>query len=512
MSFFDSNLLSWIIFLPLVGAGVLLFLPRGRDELARLVALFTLAVDFLLSLKLVTGFEPTAALQFVERVPWIPEFGIHYHIGIDGISLWLVMLTTFLGPIIVLSTWSAIRDRVREFMVFFLILQAAMLGTFCAQDLVLFYIFWESVLLPMALMIGIWGGGRKIYASVKFVLYTMVGSVLMLVAILYLYQQTGSFSLDAVRSLALSPGEQAWLFGAFTLAFAIKVPVFPVHTWLPDAHVEAPTAGSVVLAGVMLKMGTYGLIRFSIPLFPLAVERFAPLLSVLAVIGIVYGALVAMVQPDVKKLVAYSSVSHLGFVVLGLFAMTAESVAGAIYVMLAHGLSTGMLFLLVGVIYERRHTRLIEDFGGLVHVMPLFSVAFMIATLASVGLPGLSGFVGEFLVLLGAFKSLSLSGAQVFAVIGATGVILGAVYMLWMVQRVFFGPCENPANQKLRDMSLREVVVMVPLILLIFVMGIYPKPWLSSMEPSIEAMLEQHSERVATQSLDESRMHVEVRR
>jgi NADH-quinone oxidoreductase subunit M len=496
MSLIESNLLSWVIFLPLIGVGLLLLLPRRSDGAARNIALVTLLLDFVLSLKLVTGFEPTAALQFVERKTWIASYGIDYHVAIDGISLWLVMLTTFLGPIIVLSTWSAITERVREFMIFFLVLQTAMMGTFCAQDLILFYIFWESVLMPMALMIGIWGGARRIYASVKFVLYTMVGSVLMLGAIIYLYQQTGGFSLAAVRSLNLSPLQQGWLFGAFTLAFAIKVPVFPVHTWLPDAHVEAPTAGSVVLAGVMLKMGTYGLVRFSIPLFPLAVAEYAPLLAVLAVVGIVYGALVAMVQPDVKKLVAYSSVSHLGFVVLGLFAMTAESVAGAMYVMLAHGLATGALFLLVGVIYERRHTRQIKDFGGLAHVMPLFTVAFMMATLASVGLPGMSGFIGEFLVLLGSFKSMSLSGAQVFAVIGATGVILGAVYMLWMVQRVFFGPCDNPENQKLRDLNLREICVLVPLVILMFVMGVFPKPWLSTMQPSIDAMIARHELRV----------------
>ncbi len=496
MSMIESHLLSWVIFLPLIGVGLLLLLPRRNDRMARNIAFVILVLDFLLSLKLVIGFEPTAALQFVERKTWVATYGIDYHVAIDGISLWLVMLTTFLGPLIVLSTWSAVTERVREFMIFFLVLQTAMMGTFCAQDLVLFYIFWESVLLPMALMIGIWGGARRIYASVKFVLYTMVGSVLMLGAIFYLYHQTGGFSLAGVRAVNLSPLQQAWLFGAFTVAFAVKVPLFPVHTWLPDAHVEAPTAGSVVLAGVMLKMGTYGLIRFSIPLFPLAAAKYAPWLAVLAVIGIVYGALVAMVQRDVKKLVAYSSVSHLGFVVLGLFAMTSESVVGAMYVMLAHGLATGALFLLVGVIYERRHTRAIKDFGGLAHVMPLFTVAFMIATLASVGLPGMSGFIGEFLVLLGSFKSSSLPAARIFAAVGATGVILGAVYMLWMVQRVFFGRCDNPDNQGLRDLNLREICVLVPLMILMFVMGVFPKPWISTMQPSVDALLERHVERV----------------
>ncbi len=497
VEFFDAHLLSWIVFVPILGALLLMLLPLPSANSVRGVTLGVLLVDFVLSLRLLSGFESTAAMQFVERVPWIPAFSIHYHLGVDGISLWLVLLTTFLGPVIVLSTWAAITDRVREFMVFFLLLQTAMLGTFCAQDLVLFYVFWEAVLLPMALLIGIWGGGRRIYAAVKFVLYTMVGSVLMLVAVLYLYNQSGSFALADLQRLSLSPVEQAWLFGAFTLAFAIKVPIFPLHTWLPDAHVEAPTAGSVVLAGVMLKMGTYGLIRLSIPMFPSAVEQFAPLLSVLAVIGIVYGALVAMVQRDVKKLVAYSSVSHLGFVVLGLFALTTESVAGAVFVMLAHGLSTGALFLLVGVIYERRHTRLIRDFGGLVHAMPLFSVAFMIATLASIGLPGMSGFVGEFLVLVGSFKSLGLPGAQWFAAVAALGVILGAVYMLWMVQRVFFGPVVHEENRHLPDMNLREVVVILPLVVFMFWMGLYPKPWLERMEPAIEKLLNTHETRIA---------------
>ncbi|HKK71969.1 MAG TPA: NADH-quinone oxidoreductase subunit M [Candidatus Krumholzibacteria bacterium] len=499
---FESNLLSWVVFVPLIGVAVLLVLPRVHDNVIRGVALVTTLLNFLVSLLLLQRFETNAALQFVERVPWIPAFDIEYYIGLDGISLWLVLLTTFLGPIIVLSTWSAVTDRVREFMVFYLILQAAMLGTFSAQDMVLFYVFWEAVLLPMALMIGIWGGERRIYAAVKFVLYTMVGSVLMLVAVLYMYSKAGSFSFAALAQTPFTFVEQAWLFGAFTLAFAIKVPVFPVHTWLPDAHVEAPTAGSVVLAGVMLKMGTYGLVRLSIPFFPLAVEEFAPLLAVLGVIGIVYGALVAMVQRDVKKLVAYSSVSHLGFVVLGLFAMSIEGVAGAIYVMLAHGLSTGMLFLLVGVIYERRHTRKISDFGGLAKVMPIYAFLFMIATLASVGLPGLSGFVGEFLVLMGAFKSLSLAGAQWFAVVGALGVILGAVYMLWMVQRVFFGEVKHDENRGLRDMSGREIALMVPLVIMIVVMGVYPKPWLSRMEPAIDAMLQTHERRVAEMQAD----------
>jgi len=492
MASLDSHLLSWIVFLPLLGILALLLLPRNSPGAARWWALIITIADFVLSLRLLQGFESRAGMQFVERVSWVPRFGIEYSLAIDGISLWLVLLTTFLAPILVVSTWSAITQRVREFMIFLLLLQVAMLGTLCARDMVLFYIFWEAMLLPMALLIGIWGGERRIYAAVKFVLYTAVGSLLMLGAIFYLYGKTQSFALDAFMMAELGATEQIWLFAAFALAFAIKVPVFPLHTWLPDAHVEAPTAGSVVLAGVMLKMGTYGLLRFAIPLFPLAVTQMQPWLAGLGVVGIIYGALVAMVQRDVKKLVAYSSVSHLGFVVLGLFALTVESVAGGVVVMLAHGLSTGALFLLVGFIYERRHTRKIKDFAGLAHAMPIFTTCFLFMTLASIGLPGLSGFVGEFLVLVGAFQSLSLPSAALWVALATTGVILSAVYMLWMVQRVFFGPNDKPENQTLSDLSLREIGLMVPLAVLIVWLGVYPKPWLSRMEPSIRAVVEEH--------------------
>ena len=494
-----DHLLSWIVFLPLIGAGALLALPRRSVASARFLALGVTLLDFLLSLQLWRRFEPTAATQFVENVAWLPRYGISYSLGIDGISLWLVLLTTFLAPIIVLSTFSAITERVREFMIFLLLLQVAMLGTLCARDLVLFYIFWEAMLLPMALLIGVWGGERRIYASIKFVLYTAVGSLLMLAAILYVYAKTQNFSFDALLAADFSAREQMWLFAAFALAFCIKVPVFPLHTWLPDAHVEAPTAGSVVLAGVLLKMGTYGLLRFCIPFFPLAAVSFQPWLATLGVVGVLYGALVAMVQRDVKKLVAYSSVSHLGFVVLGLFALTTEAISGAMIIMLAHGLSTGALFLLVGNIYERRHTRRIADFGGLAHVMPLYTFAFLFASLASIGLPGLSGFIGEFLVLLGSFVSPTLEHATLLVALASGGVILSAVYMLWVVQRMFFGPNDKPENQSLKDLNLREVSVLLPVFVFIVWMGVNPNPWLSRMQPTIEALLARHSARVAAQ-------------
>jgi NADH-quinone oxidoreductase subunit M len=492
------HLLSWVIFLPLLGSAALLLLPRRVNALAKAGALIIALGDFLLSLRLLSGFHADASFQFKELVPWVPQLGISYSIAIDGISLWLVLLTTFLGPVVILSTWNAVQERVREFMIDLLLLQAAMLGTFCARDMILFYVFWEAMLIPMALIIGIWGGPRRIYAAVKFFLYTMVGSVLMLVAILYMYGRTGgSFAMADFAALKLTAPEQLWLFGAFALAFAIKVPVWPLHTWLPDAHVEAPTAGSVMLAAVLLKMGTYGLLRLAIPMFPLAVARCAPLMAALGVIGIIFGALVAMVQRDIKKLVAYSSVSHLGFVVLGLFALSTEAIAGGVVIMLAHGLATGALFLLVGVLYERRHTREIAEFGGLAHVMPRYATVFMIVTLASIGLPGLSGFVGEFLVLLGTFKSGTLAGAAWLTALGATGVILGAVYMLWMVQRVFFGPCSKEQNQRLPDLSLREAAVLLPLVVMIFWLGLFPKPWLSRMEPAIAGVVTAHAERVA---------------
>jgi NADH-quinone oxidoreductase subunit M len=487
-------MLSWIIFLPLAAAGVILLLPKEKSGWIRSTALLATLLDFALCLVLYFGFDPyTAAPQFVEKRPWIPGIGSSYHVGVDGISFWLVVLTAFLGPLCILASWAPIQKRVKEYHFSFLFLQTGILGVFCALDLVLFYVFWEVMLVPMYLLIGVWGGPRRIYAAVKFFLYTMVGSLLMLVAILWIYFHsadpvTGARTFDLLQIYGLDKpafSAQIWLFLAFGLAFAIKVPMFPFHTWLPDAHVEAPTAGSVILAGVLLKMGTYGFLRFAIPLFPDAARHFVPLVSVLAIIGIIYGALVSMVQPDMKKLVAYSSVSHLGFVMLGMFAFNQQGVSGSIYQMLNHGVSTGALFFLVGVIYDRRHTRMIADFGGLARVMPRYAVVFVIVALSSIGLPGLNGFVGEFLILLGTFKA-----HPVYAVFAATGVIFAAVYLLWMIQRVFYGPLDKPENQDLQDLTLREKWVLYPLVVMIVWMGVHPQTFLSKMEVSVRVFLE----------------------
>ncbi|MBI2877627.1 MAG: NADH-quinone oxidoreductase subunit M, partial [Candidatus Tectomicrobia bacterium] len=414
------------------------------------------------------------------------------------ISLFMVLLTTLLTAIAILSSWTAVTERVKEYMIFMLLLETGMLGVFVSLNVFLFYVFWEAMLIPMYFLIGIWGGPRRIYAAVKFFLYTMAGSLLMLVAILSLYflnyRHTGQYEFDLPQLLQLpiAPELQFWLFLAFALSFAIKVPMFPFHTWLPDAHVEAPTAGSVILAGVLLKMGTYGFLRFCLPLFPQASLEFIPLISALAVIGIIYGALVAMVQQDIKSLVAYSSVSHLGFVMLGIFAFNLQGIEGGLLQMVNHGLSTGALFLIIGMIYERRHTRLIHEYGGLSRQIPVFGVFFMIATLSSIGLPGLNGFVGEFLVLVGVFKANVIA-----AVLAATGVILAAVYMLWMFQRVMFGPLTNPANRELRDLNEREVILLVPLVVGMLIIGIYPQVLLGKMEPSVNHLLQQVSQRAA---------------
>ena len=484
------GLLSWILFLPFAGSALMLLIPKDRPALARTVAFVFALGAFAMSIPLLTGFRTSAAMQFVESRPWIPDFGIGYRLGVDGISLFLVLLTTFLMPIVILSSWRAVTDRVRAFHGMLLLLEVGMIGAFIALDLFLFYIFWELMLIPMYVLIGVWGGPRRIYAAVKFILYTIVGSLLMLVAILALYfihhAQTGVYTFDllALQSTVLAYRQQMWLFAAFALAFAIKVPLWPFHTWLPDAHVEAPTAGSVILAGVLLKLGTYGFLRFAIPFFPDAALRFQPLLVSLAVIGIIYGALVAMVQDDVKKLVAYSSVSHLGYVMLGLFSFNMEAFSGALYQMLNHGLSTGALFLLVGIIYERRHTRLISDFGGIATRVPLFAAAFILVTLSSIGLPGLNGFVGEFLVLTGAFGA-----HRAAAILACTGVVLGAAYMLWLTQRFLFGKIRHDENRSLTDLSGREGLLLAPILLLIVYMGVQPRVFLDRMQPALEAAL-----------------------
>jgi NADH-quinone oxidoreductase subunit M len=441
----------------------------------------------------------------------VAALGAHWKLGVDGISLWLVLLTTFLMPIVMLSTWTAIHKKVREFIIAMLILETGMLGTFFALDLFVFYIFWEIMLVPMYFIIGIWGGDRRLYASIKFVIYTMVGSLLMIVAILYLYikghDATGTWTFDylTLSKVVLSPAEQLWCFAAFALAFCIKVPVFPLHTWLPDAHVEAPTAGSVILASVLLKFGTYGLLRFAIPMFPNAFVRCAPLLSILGVIGIVYGSLVAFAQKDMKKMIAYSSVAHLGFVVLGLAMWNVKAIDGAMMVNLAHGISTGGLFLCIGVIYERRHTRRIDEFGGIAAVMPRFTAVFMIMTLASIGLPGLSGFVGEFLVLAGTFTAYkSWAGAmslfahpKVLGGIATTGVILSAVYMLYLFQKVMFGPLANSRNKDLKDLSNRELAVFIPMVVMAFWLGIYPNTFLSDIDPAVKRTVTEFSQKLA---------------
>jgi NADH-quinone oxidoreductase subunit M len=487
-------ILSIVTFLPLVGVGVLVFMDRRRTDAIKHLAFGVSLVTFLVSLELYRGFRlDVPGMQFSERVAWIDWLGAEYHVGVDGISLLLVLLTTFLTAVAILSSYTAVSTSVKEYMVCMLLLETGMLGVFVALDLVLFYVFWEGMLIPMYFLIGVWGGPRRIYATIKFFLYTMAGGVLMLVGIIALYFLSGSqpggvytFDLLKMTGMPLPFHVQVWLFLAFAVAFAIKVPMFPFHTWLPDAHVEAPTAGSVILAGVLLKMGTYGFLRFALPLFPDATRYFTPLFSWLAIIGILYGALVSMVQPDLKKLVAYSSVSHLGFVMLGIFALTNQGVAGAVLQMVNHGLSTGALFLLVGMLYERRHTRMIEDFGGLARSIPVFTAVFLLVTLSSIGLPGLNGFVGEFLILVGTFRVHVL-----YAVLGTAGIILAAVYMLWMFQRVMFGPLTHDANRRLTDLSPRELTVLVPVLLLIVWIGIYPHPFLRTMDASVKQLLGQ---------------------
>src|SRR5438876_967297 len=487
-------LVTLVTFLPGAAGLALLLVPRRAAGVLRPASLVVAVVTFLLSLPLYFGFDAEiVGYQFEEHWRWMPTLGVSYHVGVDGISLLLVLLTTFLMPLALASAWGGIEDRVKEFVATMLILETGMLGVFVSLDLFLFYVFWEAMLIPMYFVIGVWGGPNRIYAAVKFVLYTMVGSLLMLVAILALYYQYGAatgrytFDLPVLAQYVMAPGRaQNLMFLAFALAFAIKVPLFPFHTWLPDAHVEAPTAGSVILAGVLLKMGTYGYLRFCLPLFPDASVEFAPLVFALAVIGIVYGAWVSTVQPDLKKLVAYSSVSHLGFVMLGLFTLTQQGVVGGVIQMINHGLSTGALFLMVGMIYERRHTRLIAQFGGLWKVIPAFSALLLVVTLSSLGLPGLNGFVGEFLILLGAFQVNRWLAAG-----AATGIIFAAVYLLWMYQRVIFGDVTQEANRSLRDLAPREWAVLVPVVLFIVWIGVYPVTSTRPTEATIEALIAQ---------------------
>lgn len=506
----EAHLLSTVTFLPLA-TGVLLLLASlfvqwsGGGGLPhtvwRGVALASTTFTFLISLLLFSGFDVSdPGYQFIEHAPWLPAWGIDYFVGIDGISLFLVLLTTFLMPIVLLASWRDITDSVGSYIFFMLFLETGMLGAFVSLNLFQFYVFWEVMLIPMYFIIGIWGGPRRVYAAVKFFLFTMVGSLLMLVAMLVVYSLTWEQAGALGFNLVVPPGadgpallstvvpvddptwwkNQSWLFAAFALAFAIKVPMVPLHTWLPDAHVEAPTAGSVVLAGVLLKMGTYGFLRFALPLFPDAAVAFTPVLLGLAVIGIVYGSLVAMVQPDVKKLVAYSSVAHLGFVMLGIFALNTTGLNGAVLQMVNHGLSTGALFLLVGMLYARRHTRMIEEFGGVAKPMPVFAAFFGLVTMSSIGLPGLNGFVGEFLILVGIYLASPL-----VAVIATSGVVLAAAYMLWMFRRIMFGPLENPENLGLLDLDWREKLVMVAMAVPIIGIGLYPDPLLRRIEPAV---------------------------
>jgi NADH-quinone oxidoreductase subunit M len=491
-------ILSLITFLPLLGAAAALLLRGEEAQVARnvrAVALLTTVATFLVSLLVWINFDSSSAsFQFVEEHEWLGG-AIHYRMGVDGISMLFVILTTFLMPFCILASWDAIQTRVREYMIAFLLLETLMIGVFCALDLVLFYLFFEGGLIPMFLIIGIWGGARKIYASFKFFLYTLVGSLLMLLAMIAIYIYTGTTSIPELLSgNHFDAGVQKWLWLAFFASFAVKMPMWPVHTWLPDAHVEAPTAGSVILAGVLLKMGGYGFLRFSIPMFPLASDFFAPLVFALSVIAVIYTSLVALMQQDMKKLIAYSSVAHMGFVTLGLFVVNAQGVEGAIFQMLSHGIVSGALFLCVGVVYDRLHTREIDRYGGLVNNMPRYALVFMIFTMASVGLPGTSGFVGEFMVLAGVFKA-----DTVVCALAATGLILGAAYMLWLYRRVIFGDLTKEDLKKMLDLSPREKLIFAPLVVVVFWMGIFPGSFLGVMHTSVDNLLHNYDTAIAAQ-------------
>ncbi len=490
MSSFDGCILSLVAFIPLAGAGLLLLFPR-RDRDIRVFSLVISLLTFAVSLHLPAHFHRgQSGFQFEVDHAWIPTPNIHYHLGVDGVSMWLVLLTTFLTPLCVLISWKSIHERVKEFFIILLILESALIGVFLALDLFLFYFFWESTLIPMALLIGMFGHGRRIYAAVKFFLYTMIASVFMLAAILWLYAKVGSFDFVAIQNAIRTGrvenflGAAPFLFLGFFIAFAVKVPLFPFHTWLPDAHVEAPTAGSVLLAGVLLKMGTYGMLRFNLGLFPEQSRANAWWIMILALIGIIYGALVALVQPNMKKLIAYSSISHLGFVVLGIFSFTQAGLDGATFIMLAHGVTTGGLFMLAGILYERRHTYDISEFGGLAATMPVYATFFLFIVLASVGLPLLNGFVGEFLVLSGAFQARA-----VYGILGATGVIWSAGYLLWLYQRVFFGKVTHEVNLTLPDLDVRERIALWPAAIAALVMGVAPLLWLNAIDPAVQNVL-----------------------
>jgi NADH-quinone oxidoreductase subunit M len=490
----SEHLLSLVLFTPLAGALILLFIPANRAGAIRLWANVIALLGFLLSVPLVFQFDRAAeGFQFVERASWIPSLGVQYYIGIDGISLLLLMLTTLIGVVAVLCSWSAIQERVKEYYAMMLLLQSGMIGVFVALDFFLFFVFWEVVLVPMYFIISIWGGARKLYAAIKFFLYTLLGSVFMLLGGLTLYfqhyRQFGfyTFDISELMKLELSPGLEHWVFWAFFLGFAVKVPMWPLHTWLPDAHVEAPTAGSVILASVLLKMGTYGFLRFSLPLLPNSSTNatIVQAMAVLSLIAIIYGALVSLMQQDWKKLVAYSSVSHLGFCTLGIFALNHAGIAGSVLQQVNHGVSTGLLFLIVGVIYERRHTREIKEYGGLANVMPAYATVFAIAMFSSAGLPLLNGFIGEFTILQGVFQA-----NRTWAAVAASGIVLGAAYLLWLYQRTMLGEVTNEKNRRLPDLSLREWVVVAPLLVLIFWIGLYPKPYFDILDKPVSKILE----------------------
>ncbi len=494
MAMSEMPLLSWLLIIPLIGALFILFQPNDSEigkRNARLVAFFVTIVNFVVSLALWAGFdETTADFQFVEHMPWIGN-NIAYHLGVDGISVLFVILTTFIMPFCIVASWNSVEKRVKEYMVAFLVLETLMIGVFVSLDIFLFYIFFEAVLIPMFLIIGIWGGPRRIYASYKLFLYTLLGSVLMLVAVLYMYNVADTSSIPELMTYYFNADVQTWLWLAFFASFAVKMPMWPVHTWLPDAHVEAPTAGSVILAGVLLKMGGYGFLRFSLPMFPIASHELAWLIFALSLIAVVYTSLIALAQEDMKKLIAYSSVAHMGFVTIGIFAFNVQGIEGAIYQMLSHGIVSGALFLCVGVVYDRLHTREISRYGGLVNNMPLYARVFMIMMLASVGLPGTSGFVGEFLVFVGVYEASST-----VAFIALSGVILGAAYMLYLYRRIVFGELDKDDTAKMKDMDPRERLMFAPLVVMVFWMGVYPPTFLNSMEVSVENLIERFNSRV----------------